>query len=168
MDSIHLQFAHLQDFRARAALIRRLASHPELRALASMTYRSGVVPEKLLQGQLGALEDLGQRGTLHLAGVVGHGEADRTVSRMGEEVVATLDVVKEVSATRSVMGRRSLAPRSRGIASPRFRSTLRYPRTASLTRARASERVSPSVITPGRMGTVTLYPPSTAGSKKAV
>jgi hypothetical protein len=24
------------------------------------------------------------------------------------------------------------------------------------------------VITPGRMGTVTVYPPSTAGSKKAV
>ena len=62
-----------------------------------MTYGSGVVPEKFLQAQLGALEDLGQRGTLHLAGVVGHGEVDRRVSRMGGEVVATLDAVKDVS-----------------------------------------------------------------------
>lgn len=61
------------------------------------TPASGVVPKKLLQGQLGALQDLSQRGPLHLTGMVGHGKVDRRVSQMGEEVVATLDVVKDVS-----------------------------------------------------------------------
>jgi len=58
---------------------------------------SGVVPEKLIKGEPGALEDLRQRGAFHFSGVVGHGKVDRGVQRVGEEVVASVDMVQGVS-----------------------------------------------------------------------
>ncbi len=61
------------------------------------TPASGVVPKKLLQGQLGALQDLSQRGPLHLTGMVGHREMNCGVCRAGEIVMASLGVVQDVS-----------------------------------------------------------------------
>src|SRR5579863_3135831 len=55
-----------------------------------------------------------------------------------------------------------------GISSPCASRLSRYPRIASFTISRASSSVSPSVTSPARAGTVTVKPPSGAGSKTAV
>lgn len=61
-----------------------------------------------------------------------------------------------------------LGPLSCGIGSPCFFKLAMYPEIASFTIYIASSRVSPSVKHPGRAGTETTYPPSSAGSKIAV
>jgi len=57
---------------------------------------------------------------------------------------------------------------STGIGLPSFLATSTYPAIASSICISASSRVDPSMIHPGRDGTVTVYPPSSFCSKNGI
>jgi len=57
---------------------------------------------------------------------------------------------------------------SSGMGSPSSCSACKWSWIASSAICRASSRVRPSVITPGKAGTVTVYPPSSLGSNSTV
>jgi hypothetical protein len=55
------------------------------------------VAEEFVQACFGALEGLGESGTLHLPGVMGDRKMDGSIRWMSEIVVAPFDVIEEVA-----------------------------------------------------------------------
>lgn len=136
-------------------------------------------PKELVAADLRILEDTGHEWALEIARMHRNDDCAAPL-RMDEVVVAAagageapasaLEYLDELFGgdgreplTHAMTVARSIT--GSGTGQPSASSVSRYPAIASLTLASASSRVSPCVHTPGRSGTETTKPPSSARSK---